>query len=134
MLTKVVGNRVKSHVFIYSGPLHKYPIKEGSLTSWGTKSNKKQILTFSFFLLTFTCCYQLVQLCCNMISKTCFVLFFCNLLLPPIYRGVQLILEEDILEPSFHLKILIFEILVIALMLVILSLNLFVALETTISF
>ena len=38
---RVVENWVKFHILIYLGPLHKYPIKEGFLTSWGVKSNKK---------------------------------------------------------------------------------------------
>ena len=33
--TRVVGKWVKFHILIYLGPLHKYPIKEGFLTSWG---------------------------------------------------------------------------------------------------
>ena len=35
MYTRVVGKWVKFHILIYLGPLHKYPIKEGFLTSWG---------------------------------------------------------------------------------------------------
>ena len=39
--TRVVPNWVKFHILIYLSPLHKCPIKEGFLTSWGVKSNKK---------------------------------------------------------------------------------------------
>ena len=39
--SRVVPNWVKFHILIYLSPLHKCPIKEGFLTSWGVKSNKK---------------------------------------------------------------------------------------------
>ena len=32
---------LKFHILIYLSPLHKCPIKEGFLTSWGVKSDKK---------------------------------------------------------------------------------------------
>ena len=35
VISRVVGKWVKFHILIYLGPLHKYPIKEGFLTSWG---------------------------------------------------------------------------------------------------
>ena len=38
---RVVPNWVKFHLLIYLSPLHKCPRKEGFLTSWGVKSNKK---------------------------------------------------------------------------------------------
>ena len=37
----VVQNWVKFHILIYLSPMHKYPIKEGFLTNWGVKKNKK---------------------------------------------------------------------------------------------
>ena len=54
--TRVVPNWVKFHILIYLSPLHKCPIKEGFLTSWGVKSNKKPCrqnhrLTMEIFLL-----------------------------------------------------------------------------------
>ena len=38
--SRVVGNLVKLYVLIYSGPFHKYPIKEVFFSIWGVKSNK----------------------------------------------------------------------------------------------
>ena len=58
LVGNLVGNLVKFHISIYSGPLHKYPIKEGFFTSWGVKSNKKPCwknhrLTMGIFLLPY---------------------------------------------------------------------------------
>ena len=41
MDSREVGKLVKFCILIYSDPLHKYPLKEGFLTSWGMKSNNK---------------------------------------------------------------------------------------------
>ena len=38
---RVVQNWAKFYLLIYLSPLHKCPIKEGFLTSWGVKSNEK---------------------------------------------------------------------------------------------
>ena len=40
---RVVRDLVKFHRLRYSGPLHKYRTKEGFLTIWGVKSNKKTL-------------------------------------------------------------------------------------------
>ena len=53
---RAVLSLVKFYILIFLGPLHKYPIKDGFLTSWGVKSNKKpcwqnQRLTMEIFFI-----------------------------------------------------------------------------------
>ena len=56
LYNRMVRNWVKFHILIYLSPLHKCPMKEGFLTSWGVKSRKKPCRQNHRLAMVIFCC------------------------------------------------------------------------------